>query len=56
VKNNGKKSCQQDEEDQDPFQIVDARIMEVQFSINNALDEDPTPSDQAEPCGNVPEN
>lgn len=56
VKNHSQKPGQQDQQDQGPFQIMEARIMEVQFSVNHALDEDPAPSDQAESRGNVPEN
>jgi hypothetical protein len=35
---------------------MDARIMNIQFPIDNTFDENPTPTNQAEPCGNVPEN
>jgi len=56
VKKHSKESSKQDEEDQDPFQIVDARIIDPQFRVDNAFDENPTPSDQAEQCGNVSES
>jgi len=56
VKDNSQESCQQDKEDHDPFQIVETRIIEVQLSIHHSFDENPAASDQAEPCGNVPEN
>jgi hypothetical protein len=54
VKRNGKKPSNQDEEDQGPFQIMDARIMNIQFTIDNTFDENSTPTNHAEPCGNVP--
>jgi hypothetical protein len=56
VKSNSKQSSNQDEEDQEPFQIMDTRIIAVQFPIDNTFDENPATSNQAEPCSNVPEN
>lgn len=56
VKKHSKESSKQDKEDQNPFQIVDATIIDPQFGIDNTFDENPIPSDQAEQCGNVSES
>jgi len=56
VKKHSEESAKQDKEDQDPFQIVDARIIDPQFGIDNTFEKNPSPSDQAEPCGNVSES
>ncbi len=56
VKKHSQESSEQDEEDQDPFQTVNTRIIDPQFGIDNAFEKNPTPSDQAEHRGNVSES